>query len=69
MTAHELARILLRGPDVEVIISKDPEGNGFGHAGDPDYAKWDTAEREVLHPDDYPDYPEATDCVVLWPDY
>lgn len=29
MKAHELAKQLLAGPDVEVIIQKDGEGNGY----------------------------------------
>jgi len=29
MKAHELARQLLEGPDVEVILQKDSEGNGY----------------------------------------
>ena len=29
MKAHELARILLDGPDGEVVMQKDAEGNGY----------------------------------------
>ncbi len=29
MKAHELAKLLLEGPDVQVILQKDSEGNGY----------------------------------------
>ena len=29
MKSHELAKILLENPDVELFLQKDPEGNGY----------------------------------------
>lgn len=29
MKSHELAKILLENPDVEIILQKDSEGNGY----------------------------------------
>lgn len=29
MKSHELAKILLENPDVELVLQADPEGNGY----------------------------------------
>ncbi len=36
MTAHELAKLLLEGPDIQVILQKDAEGNGYSPLSDID---------------------------------
>ncbi len=37
MKAHELARMLLEGPDVEILLQEDPEGNGYRSARGVDF--------------------------------
>lgn len=37
MRSHEFAKILLDNPDVELIMQRDPEGNGYSPMAGIDY--------------------------------
>jgi len=66
-------------PDTKVLISRDPEGNGFAHLCELSYSHYsDDYEVEVYHPDDIDerkrwaesdqeDYQEPEKAIVLWP--
>jgi hypothetical protein len=72
MTVQEL-RDALEGldGDVLVVMSKDGEGNGYSPLSDVEadarYAPDSTWSGEVIHRDDWPDYPAAQPVVCLWP--
>lgn len=66
MTVAELINILGEFPqDLEVIISRDGEGNGYN----PLYQVEVTSfyEGETIHPEDEDDYPDCYSVVCLWP--
>jgi hypothetical protein len=44
MTSHELAKLLLDGPDVVVIVQKDAEGNDYSPLKGADNEAWYAAE-------------------------
>lgn len=53
------------GPDTPVLLSIDPEGNGFRPVDGVDEGIWKPEDREyVSHPDDIGDTP--TNAVCLW---
>lgn len=68
MTVAELRAVLatMEGRRV-VVLSRDPEGNGFSRLDECVPADWDPNVREVLDEDIefHPDH--AQPCVVLWP--
>jgi len=75
MKSHTLAKLLLDNPNVEVVMSKDSEGNNFSplHAPDFDHyyipeTTWfgelwysEEGEEDEKPPD------KAIPCVVMWP--
>lgn len=49
MRSHELAKLLLEKPDVELILQEDPEGNGYrGLIGIDFDVVWDECQEIVL---------------------
>lgn len=58
-------------PELDVIMSKDPEGNRFYSLDEVEsaYAYPNDWEWEFVHPDDVAEYEgnELTEVVVLWP--
>ena len=67
MTAHELARWLLKQPDCKVVIASDAEGNSFDYMCAPELTRYLESDQECLHPDDYADNPDAIDVICFWP--
>lgn len=68
MTSHELARQLLEGDDIPVVMSKDPEGNFFRpfvEIGDGYYWAGDIYLSD--DPLDEEGHAGATRSIVLWP--
>jgi hypothetical protein len=61
-----LQRHLDKSPDIEVVMSRDPEGNGFHPLGDVEVSPYSVDYGEVLHPDDVDDK-DIIQVVVLWP--
>jgi hypothetical protein len=74
MKSHTLARLLLDNPNVEVVQSKDAEGNNFSPLHAPDFDQLYVPESTYhgylweLDPEE-PDGPpaDAVQCVVMWP--
>jgi len=64
MTAYELAALLMQGEDLPVVMSKDPEGNGFRPLTEVDEGSY--ANGWVYDPADA-EYDDGTWSVVLWP--
>lgn len=76
MTIKELKEAIKNLPDdLEVILSKDQEGNDFKYLISLDVANirsLDDEELEVVHPDDYNELDkeeklETSKALVLWP--
>lgn len=75
MTVKELREKLTNLPDdMEVVMSKDEEGNDFKYLYETEVAHTTIDGRgiEVMHPDDYEDLDEedkklTVECFVLWP--
>jgi hypothetical protein len=68
MTTHQLAAMLLSGPDLPAIIQKDSEGNGYSPLAGIDaafYVADTTWSGEAYREEDKPD--DAVPCVVLYP--
>ncbi len=64
MTMGRLREALATLPDdLPVVMSKDPEGNGFRPLSDVDVARWHSGDGGWL--DEDPD--GGAPCVVLWP--
>lgn len=57
--------------DLIVVMSKDSGGNGFSPMAEVDAAARYQPESdwagEVLHPDEFDEYPDACPAVCLWP--
>jgi len=65
MTVKELIAELKKLPnDLEVLLSSDEEGNGFGQLCDVDLSG-KNGDGDPCHPDDVDD--TMGQCVVLWP--
>lgn len=68
MTVEELRQALA---DLPVVMSKDSEGNRFSPLAEaqPDahYQADSDWSGEVVHPDDFDEYPDAIPAVCLWP--
>lgn len=73
MNVKELREVLAEYPDdMEVILQKDAEGNGYSPLAGAESSMYQAEEEwsgEAIHPDDYDpeDYPDAIKVVVLWP--
>lgn len=70
MTTHELAKALLKEPNVKVILSRDGEGNGFSPCssiGNARYVPSSKYRGEIIPEDDDAEYGNIEDVVVLWP--
>lgn len=66
MTVKELIDQLKCMPlDLEVMLSRDGEGNGYGNVSDVELSSKND-ENEPCHPDDADD--TRGQCVVIWPD-
>ena len=66
MTVKELIEKLKAVPgELDVLLSSDGEGNGFGELDDVDLSDRD-CEGEPCHPDDADD--TKGQCIVLWPE-
>lgn len=81
MKAHELAQLLLAGPDGEVIMQKDAEGNGYSPLygfvqahyvpettwyGEVYHQDW-SAEDCCLEEKDWAEMRAQPECIVLQP--
>lgn len=70
MTTAQLIQILATfPPDMEVILAKDEEGNGFSPISDLSnewYAAVNSWSGEIIDPDDVEDE-ETVKVLVLWP--
>lgn len=66
MTAGRL-RDALAGvnPDLPVVLSRDPEGNGFRTLAEVEEGRWNPDERELIHPDDVEDGDATVPCPDL----
>jgi len=52
MRSHELAKLLLEKPDVELVLQDDPEGNGYRQLRGADFdVLWDECQETVLSTD------------------
>jgi hypothetical protein len=70
MTTHELAKALLKEPNVKVVLSRDAEGNGYSPCSSICNAKYvpsSTCRGEIIPEDDDAEYKNAENVVVLWP--
>lgn len=79
MNVSELKEVLADMPDDwPVVMSIDPEGNGFGQLGDIEKGRWDSRYSSIklfelteeLREDGYSDEdfnPNLPPVVVLWP--
>ena len=71
MTAHELANKLLEGPDLQVILSKDAEGNTFSpfcEASQEVYEPSSTWSGDIRSYDtDEEKEQDTKNALVLWP--
>jgi hypothetical protein len=56
-------------PDLEVILSSDPEGNDFSFLDEVAISLFATSGYEIwtVHPDDADEYEDLKEGVVLWP--
>ena len=81
MKAHELARQLLDGPDGEVVMQKDAEGNGYSplsgaeeatyvpdstYSGEVYALKW-SADDCDMDEDEWNEMRANPNCIVLFP--
>ena len=81
MKAHELATILLAGPNGEVIMQKDAEGNGYspmagaeeaiyipnnGYDGEVISLGWSAGDCD-MEEDEWEEMRAQPKCVVLYP--
>lgn len=83
MTSHELAKELLEGPDVPVILQEDAEGNGYSPLAGADQnaiyeaissysgkvwsTNW-TSDEADMEPDEWEEFKKIfPPCVVLFP--
>lgn len=73
MTVLELIEELKNYPDdLEVILQRDPEGNGYAPLSGAEDAKQIEYEECHSNPEDYEEYyeePYVPNCVVLWPQW
>ena len=60
MKSHELAKILLANPDVELILQKDEEGNGYKECRGVDFNVLVTEDLDVYSAD-WDDYEAGMD--------
>ncbi len=68
MKVRELIEVLQKcNPEHDVILQRDPEGNGYGPLSGAEAAVYDEQDNEVIHKDDVED--QDDNCVVLWPVY
>lgn len=82
MKSHELAKLLLSKPDMDVVMASDPEGNAFetlfevgfnylfqqGRCENSIYSKSWTAEDAGMDEDEWEDFKKsANEVLVLWP--
>lgn len=73
MNVKKLRKALKKYPsDMEVILQKDSEGNGYSPLGGGEGAMYQAETEwsgEAIHEDDYDpdDYPDAVKVFVLWP--
>jgi len=77
MRTHELAQILLSHPDMEVVLQKDEEGNGYKTCRGVDYdvvyqqdsgevyARGWTADEADLEEDEWEELKKTSDPVVV----
>lgn len=82
MRSHEFAKVLLDNPDVELIMQRDPEGNGYSPMAGIDYnvvlvaggweyevynLDWDADEAD-MDPDEWEETKKNnTGYAVIWP--
>lgn len=82
MRSHEFAKILLDNPDVELIMQRDPEGNGYSPMAGIDYniilvnggweyevynLDWDADEAD-MDPEEWEELKKNnTGYAVIWP--
>jgi hypothetical protein len=74
VTTHELAAKLLALPDVLVVQSRDPEGNGYSPTHedltyDVNFFNGDLVDTDDLDPEgEGPGTAPGVPCLVLWPE-
>ena len=82
MRSHDFAKILLDNPDVELIMQRDPEGNGYSPMAGIDYdvvmvkggwecdvynLNWDADEAD-MDPEEWEEVKKNnTGYAVIWP--
>lgn len=71
MNIGQLKYLIAELPDdLEIVMANDTEGNGYSpldEAVNGRYIANSTWSGDVIHPDGWNDYPDATPALVLWP--